>query len=211
MKKVKVEKTAKTVDEAVELALADLNVTREKVEIEVLDEPAKGFLGVFGVKLARVLVTVKEANPNQAVEKILVDIFRTMDLDVTIGFETRKEHTIVNLTGEDLGILIGRRGETLDALQYLVNLSVNRKQENRVRFILDVEGYRKRREETLQNLALRLADKVRKKRRDVILEPMNPQERRIIHTTLQNEADISTFSEGEDPYRKIVISLKKVR
>ncbi len=207
----KVEKAAKTVEEAVELALKDLNVTREKVEIEVLDEATKGFFGVFGVKPARVLVTVIEVKPNQFVEKILADIFKTMDLEVKIDFEIRKEHTIVNLTGEDLGILIGRRGETLDSLQYLVNLSVNRKQENRVRFILDVEGYRKRREETLQNLAHRLADKVRKKRRDVILEPMNPQERRIIHTTLQNENDISTFSEGEEPYRKIVISLKNTR
>ncbi len=116
---------------------------------------------------------------------------------------------LVDLEGNDLGILIGRRGETLDALQYLVNLSVNKNQEIRKKIIIDIEGYRNRREKTLQKLALKLADKARLRGRNVVLEPMSSQERRIIHTTLQGRDDIYTFSEGEEPYRKIIISPKK--
>lgn len=203
-----VEKTAKTVDEAVELALQELDAVRDDVEVEVLEEPSKGILGIIKVKQARVKVVLKEG-PSQKACNLLKQIFRSMDLEVEINATENEKALFVNLEGDDLGILIGRRGETLDALQYLVNLSVNRKQEMRKKIFIDIEGYRNRREKTLQRLALKLADKARQKGRNVVLEPMSSQERRIIHTALQGRDDIYTFSEGEEPYRKIIISPKK--
>jgi spoIIIJ-associated protein len=203
-----VETTAKTVDEAVELALKELGAAREGVEVEVLEEPSKGILGFIKVKQARVKVILKEG-PSQKVCNLLKKIFRSMDLEVEIKTTENEKALLVDLEGNDLGILIGRRGETLDALQYLVNLSVNKNQEIRKKIIIDIEGYRNRREKTLQKLALKLADKARQRGRNVVLEPMSSQERRIIHTTLQGRDDIYTFSEGEEPYRKIIISPKK--
>jgi spoIIIJ-associated protein len=155
-----------------------------------------------------VRLTVKEASPNRAVS-LLKEIFRTMDLDVKINAVENEKTIMIDLEGPDLGLLIGRRGETLDALQYLVNLSVNKNQEIRKKIIIDIEGYRDRREKTLQKLAEKLAEKARQRGRNVVLEPMSAQERRIIHTALQGRDDIYTFSEGEDPYRKIIISPKK--
>lgn len=203
-----VETTAKTVDEAVELALKELGAAREGVEVEVLEEPSKGILGFIKVKQARVKVILKEG-PSQKACNLLKKIFRSMDLEVEIRTTENEKALLVDLEGNDLGILIGRRGETLDALQYLVNLSVNKNQEIRKKIIIDIEGYRNRREKTLQKLALKLADKARQRGRNVVLEPMSSQERRIIHTTLQGRDDIYTFSEGEEPYRKIIISPKK--
>ena len=203
-----VEKTGKTIEEAVDKALSELGVSREEVEVDILEQPSKGLFGFFGSKPGRVKVKVKE-NPSRKARELLEQILAVMDLKVDMDI-TENEHGIfVSMQGPDLGILIGRRGETLDALQYLVNLSANKNQENKQRIILDVEGYRKRREETLKNLALKLAEKAKQKGRNVVLEPMNSQERRIIHTTLQSRNDIYTFSEGEDPYRKIVISPRK--
>jgi spoIIIJ-associated protein len=203
-----VEKTAKTVDEAVYLALQELGVSREDVEIDVLEEPSKGILGLIGVKPARVKVFFKEKHSRKA-EKLINDITRVMQLEVEIITRESEKGIFIELKGPELGVLIGRRGETLEALQYLVNLSVNKGQEVRKKITIDIEGYRKRREETLQRLARKLADKAKLKRRNIVLEPMSPQERRIIHTTLQGRNDIYTFSEGEEPYRKIVISPKK--
>ncbi len=203
-----VEKTAKTVDEAVELALKELGAARESVEVEVLEEPSRGILGFIKVKQAKVKVILKEG-PSQKACKMLKQIFRSMDLEVEIKTAENEKALFVDLEGKDLGILIGRRGETLDALQYLVNLSVNKNQEIRKKIIIDIEGYRNRRENTLQKLALKLADKARQRGRNVVLEPMSSQERRIIHTALQGRDDIYTFSEGEEPYRKIIISPKK--
>lgn len=203
-----VEKTGKTVEEAVESALQELGVTRNEVDIEVLEEPSKGIFGLIGVKPARVKVILKDG-PTQRAGSLLKDIFKTMQLDVQMDIQEKEHGVFINIEGPDLGILIGRRGETLDALQYLVNLSVNKNQDTRRKIIIDIEGYRSRREETLQRLALKLADKARQRGRNVVLEPMSSQERRIIHTALQGRDDIYTFSEGEEPYRKIVISPKK--
>jgi len=203
-----VEKAGKTVDEAVDLALKELDVSIDDVSVEILEEPSKGILGLIMVKQARVRITVKEESPNRAVS-LLKEIFRTMDLDVKINAEENEKTIMIDLEGPDLGLLIGRRGETLDALQYLVNLSVNKNQEIRKKIIIDIEGYRDRREKTLQKLAEKLAEKARQRGRNVVLEPMSAQERRIIHTALQGRDDIYTFSEGEDPYRKIIISPKK--
>jgi spoIIIJ-associated protein len=140
--------------------------------------------------------------------EFLTNVFRNMGLSVNMNCKTDNGYINISIKGTRLGILIGRRGETLDALQYLTNLAVNRKTEKRVNIILDVEGYRKRREETLNRLARRLAEKVKRTGNKVMLEPMNPHERRIIHTALQNNMDVTTYSEGEEPYRKVIIALK---
>jgi spoIIIJ-associated protein len=203
-----VEKTGKTIDEAVDKALSELGVSREEVEVDILEQPSKGLFGFLGSKPGRVKVKVKE-NPSRKARELLEQILDVMELKVDMDIEENKHGIFISMQGTDLGILIGRRGETLDALQYLVNLSANKNQEQKQRIILDVEGYRRRREETLKNLALKLAEKAKQKGRNVVLEPMNSQERRIIHTTLQSRNDIYTFSEGEDPYRKIVISPRK--
>lgn len=207
MEKV-VEKKGKTVNEAVGLALNELGVARESVEIEVLEEPSKGIFGLIGVRPARVKVIYKEGNTQKAIG-LLKNIFECMNLGVNIQTREKEQELCLDLEGKDLGILIGRRGETLDALQYLVNLSVNKNRDQKKKIIIDIEGYRNRREETLQKLALKLADKAQQRGRNVVLEPMNSQERRIIHTALQGREDIYTFSEGEEPYRKIIISPRK--
>lgn len=203
-----VEKTAKTVDDAVDQAIAELGISRDEIDIEVIDQPTRGFLGLLGAKPARVKVMVKDT-PARKVRTIMSDILNTMDLNAKMNIAEKDNTVIINLEGENLGILIGRRGETLDALQYLINLSVNKNLECRRKFILDIEGYRQRREDTLKKLAQKLADKATQRGRNVVLEPMNSLERRIIHTALQGRDDISTFSEGEEPYRKIIIAPKK--
>lgn len=203
-----VEKTGKTVEEAVDSALAELGVAKDEVEIDVLEKPSKGLFGFLGAKPGRVRVRVIE-KPARKARDLLERVLKAMELEVDMDVVENEQEVYISMKGPDLGILIGRRGETLDSLQYLINLSANKNQEDRRRIILDVEGYRKRREETLRNLALKLADKAKQKGRNVVLEPMNSQERRIIHTTLQARSDIYTYSEGEDPYRKIVISPRK--
>ena len=203
-----IEKTGKTVEEAINAALVELGVSRDRVEIEVLENPSKILFGIFGSKPARVKVMMQVLPSENAVD-LLKNIVKAMDLKVDFSIIDKENLSLINLQGKDLGILIGRRGETLDALQYLINLSVNKSIEQRKKIVLDVEGYRTRREETLQRLAFKLANKARQRGRNIVLEPMNSQERRIIHTALQGFDDIYTFSEGEEPYRKIVISLKK--
>ena len=203
-----IETTGKTVDEAVEQALQDLGVPMDQVDVEVLEEPVKGILGFIGSKPARVKVSVVVRVEQKAVN-LLNSIADTMGLAITINVSEKKDFLNINLEGKDLGILIGRRGETLDALQFLVNLSANKNQPSRKKIIIDIEGYRNRRTETLYKLAAKLANKAKQRGRSVVLEPMSSQERRIIHTALHGRDDIYTFSEGDDPYRKIVISPKK--
>lgn len=203
-----VEKTGKTIEEAIDNALIELGVTKDDVEIDILERPSKGLFGFLGAKPGKVRVRLIE-KPALKARDLLKQVLKVMDLEVEMNVVENEQGVYISMKGPDLGILIGRRGETLDSLQYLINLSANKNQENRQRIILDVEGYRKKREETLRNLALKLAEKAKQKGRNVILEPMNSQERRIIHTTLQSRDDIYTYSEGEDPYRKIVISPRK--
>ncbi|MEW6063709.1 MAG: RNA-binding cell elongation regulator Jag/EloR [Bacillota bacterium] len=203
-----VEKVGKTIDEAIELGLQEFGVLRDEVIIEVLEEPSKGLFGLIGSRPAKVKLTLKD-NPARRTDHLLKNIFKAMDIPVDVAIKEHDQMLQVSLEGPDLGVLIGRRGETLDALQYLINLAINKNQEQRRKVILDVEGYRNRREETLQKLAMRLADKAKMRGRSVVLEPMNSQERRIIHTALQGRDDIYTFSEGEEPFRKIIISPKK--
>lgn len=203
------EKTGKTVEEAITAGVLDLGVDRRRVKIEVLEEPVrKGLFGLFGTRLARVLVSYED-DPGLLATDFIHEICKVMGVNANTKVNKDGENWHIDITGPELGILIGRRGDTLDALQYLTNLAVARKLDERVRIIVDVEGYRLRREETLMRLAKRLSEKVKRTGIRIVLEPMNSQERRIIHTSLQDEASISTFSEGDDPIRRVVISLKR--
>lgn len=204
---ISVETTGKSIDEAVDKALSELNVKNDEVEIEVIEEGSKGFLGIIGGKEAKVRVTIK-LDPIELAKEFLNFITNKIKIDVSYETEVRGDYKYINIKGKNVGILIGRRGETLDAIQYLVNLAVQKKIKDRIRIILDVEGYRTRREQTLIKLANRLADKVLKNNKSIMLEPMNPHERRIIHTALQNKEGIKTYSEGEEPYRKVIITTK---
>lgn len=261
-----VEKSGKSVEEAVAEALRELNITAEEAVIEVLEEGKKGFFG-FGRKDAKVRVTAKEVeitvseaeevtvvevNEKETVSEVLPEeeaaavlpveeteqpqaavkearkfvvsdeavnkakeflqkIFAAMKVEVVMEkFINKNDGTVTfKLHGADMGILIGKHGQTLDSLQYLTNLVANKNNTERVRVIIDVENYRDRRVETLSRLASRLADKVKRTGERVALEPMNPHERKIIHMALQNDRKVTTLSEGEEPYRHVVIELKK--
>lgn len=199
--------SAKSVDEALDKALKAFNLTKDDVTYEVLEEASKGFFG-FGSRNARILVS-EIFNPQKVGKAFLAKIFAEMGLKTEIVVKEENNYLVFDVQGEDLGILIGRRGDTLDALQFLLNLIINRKGEEKIKAIVDIENYRAKREETLVNLSKKLADKARRTGQKVILEPMNPQERRIIHMALQGEEGINTYSEGEEPYRKVLIVPKK--
>ncbi|MCG0277066.1 MAG: protein jag [Thermanaeromonas sp.] len=203
-----VEMTGRTVEEAIEAALRALGARRDEVEIEVLEEGSKGFLGLLGSRQARVRVSLLE-NPERAIKGFLEKVLSAMALEAGVEVRRREDYFLVSFYGRDLGLLIGRRGETLNALQYLTNLAVSRMIGERVRIVLDAEGYRKRREQALVRLARRLSERVKRTGNKVVLEPMTPQERRIIHTALQNDSQVVTYSEGEEPNRKVVICLRK--
>lgn len=201
-----IQKSAKTVDKAVEEALLELNAAREDVEIEVISEGSRGFLG-FGSKDAVVKVTEK-FNPEKIAKNFLREMFIAMGIIVNIETQLKDKQLLINLTGDDMGILIGKRGQTLDSIQYLVNLVVNKGNAPYLSITIDTENYRQRRKETLESLAYNLAKKVRQTGKKVVLEPMNPYERRIIHSSLQNNRYVTTYSEGEEPFRNVVITLK---
>lgn len=205
-----IEKTGKTVEEAINNSLSELNLTRDKVDVEVLDEGNKGLFGLLGSRLAKVKVTVKYDYALEA-KSFLRQMLNSMDIKAEIKVEDTENGLKINMTGPDMGILIGYRGETLDALQYLISLVINKNKTSTEykRVILDTENYRQKREETLIKLANRIAIKARNQKRNVALEPMNPYERRIIHSALQDNPYVTTRSEGEEPYRKVVVELKR--
>lgn len=200
---------AKTVDEALTSAMLELETTAENLEYEVIEKETSGFLGMFG-KPAKIRVRIKLTLENKA-KKFLSDIFAAMGIvaEVEVLHDEENESLDINLNGEDMGVLIGKRGQTLDSLQYLVSLIINKNSEKYIKVKLDTENYRARRKETLENLAKNIAFKVKKTRKAVSLEPMNPYERRIIHSALQNDKFVETYSEGDEPYRKVVINIKK--
>ncbi len=198
-----VEKSGKSVEEALRLALIELDATREQVEIEVLDEGSKGFLGI-GAKETKIRVSKKNSVTDVA-HTFLSSLLKEMNIAAEIEIVLAQDALNINIIGEDMAILIGKRGQTLDSLQYLVSLVVNKERDDYLRVVLDTENYRAKRKETLEGLAEKLASKVKKSRKNVILEPMNPYERRIIHSALQNNPNVSTKSEGDEPYRKVVI------
>ncbi len=198
-----VEKSGKSVEEALRLALIELDASREQVEIEVLEEGSKGFLGL-GAKETKIRVSKKNSVTDVAYN-FLSSLLKEMHIPAEIEIALVQEALNINIIGEDMAILIGKRGQTLDSLQYLVSLVVNKERDDYLRVVLDTENYRAKRKETLEGLAEKLASKVKKSRKNVILEPMNPYERRIIHSALQNNPNVSTKSEGDEPYRKVVI------
>ena len=199
--------TGVTIQDAIDNGLKELNAHRDNVEINVVEVPSKGIFGI-GSKLAKVEITLKD-NTEEVARNFLNDILNAMNVIAIINTNLEDNVLKIELEGKDMGVLIGRRGETLDAIQYLISLVINKGKEKYIRVLLDTEDYRARREKTLQRLAERLAKKVVKTRRKVLLEPMNPYERRIIHFHLQEHPRVHTYSEGEEPYRKVVISLKK--
>ncbi|WP_346849163.1 MULTISPECIES: RNA-binding cell elongation regulator Jag/EloR [unclassified Clostridium] len=204
-----IEIIGRTAEEAIQNALRELNVTEEKVTIEVLEEGSKGFLNIIGVKPAKVKVTLKRDYIGDA-KNFLREILNAMNVKAEIHIKEENNEININLVGPNMGVLIGYRGETLDSLQYLLSLVVNKNHdETYKRVILDTVNYRQNRQETLKKLALKMGDKVRINGKTLKLEPMNPYERRVIHSTLQNNAYVTTHSEGEEPYRRVVIELKK--
>ena len=201
--------SAKTVDEAVTKALIELETTSDKLEYEVVERGSAGFLGI-GAKPAVIRAKRKERVEDRAIH-FLNQVFDSMNMEVSITavYNAEEKEMNINMEGTDMGILIGKRGQTLDSLQYLVSLVVNKKKDDYIRVKLDTENYRERRKETLETLAKNIAYKVKRTNRAVSLEPMNPYERRIIHAALQNDKYVVTRSDGEEPFRHVIISLKK--
>ena len=203
--------TAKTVEDAITQASLQLGVSSDRIQYEVVEKGSAGVLGgLFGSKPAVIRAKKIETVDDKAVD-FLNSVFDAMGLavDVEVKMNEEEKEMDVNLTGEEMGLLIGKRGQTLDSLQYLTSLVVNKGKANYIRVKLDTEDYRRRRKETLENLARGIAYKVKKTRKPVVLEPMNPYERRIIHSALQGNKYVETVSEGEEPYRKVVVTLKK--
>ena len=201
----------KTVEEAIQNALTELGTTADKVTTKVIDIPGTGLIGgMFGTRFAKVEVTMDD-DENAICSRFLTDVFAAMNMEVSIDvkMDEIENEMSIDLKGDEMGVLIGKRGQTLDSLQYLTSLVVNKGNANYIRVKVDTENYRKRRKETLENLAKNLAYKVKRTKRPVTLEPMNPYERRVIHSALQNDKYVSTHSEGEEPFRKVVITLNK--
>lgn len=204
-----IEISGKSVEEALDKALKELNLTKDKVTFEVIEEGSKGFLSFIGAKPARILVEVKKTSLEYGVE-FLKGVLKKMGISTEIVTEESEDVVKINLTGKDVKYVIGYRGETLDSLQYLTSLVVNRDANaSYKKVILNAENYREKREKTLENLALKTAYKVKKYGRDYKLDPMQPYERKIIHSILQNDSQITTASEGDEPFRRVLISLKK--
>ncbi|HHV38369.1 MAG TPA: protein jag [Tepidimicrobium sp.] len=203
-------KVSKTVDEAVKVALEELDATERDIHVEVLEEPSRGLFGLIGGKDATVKVTVVN-DPVEKAQKFIDDLLSYMNINGSCSIEKKGlclNIDIIDVNSSDMGIIIGKRGNTLDAIQFLTSLTVNRDRDEYIKVLIDVKGYRKRREETLIRLANRMGKKAKYSDRPIKLEPMNPYERRIIHSALQYKDGINTYSEGEEPYRRVVIQAK---
>ena len=204
-----IEVTGKTVDDAITNALIQLETTSDKIEYEVIEKGSNGFLGLIG-KQDAVIKVRKKSNLLDDTYEFLNKLFAAMNMEVKSEIDYNEENRTMNIdfSGDEMGILIGKRGQTLDSLQYLISLVVNKESDAYIKVKVDTEDYRERRKQTLENLAKNLSYKVKRTRRPVTLEPMNPYERRIIHSALQNDRYVDTHSEGDEPYRKVVITLK---
>lgn len=205
-----IEVSAKTVSDAITEACQKLGVTSDKLDYEVVEEGSSGFLGI-GAKPAVIKAAVKKSSVEEIGRAFLNDVFQAMNMEVAIDIKYNEEEKSmdIELSGNEMGVLIGKRGQTLDSLQYLVSLVVNKESEEYIHVKVDTENYRQRRKETLENLAKNIAYKVKRTKRSVSLEPMNPYERRIIHSALQNDKYVTTHSEGEEPFRRVVVTLKR--
>ena len=203
--------TGKTVDDALTNATVSLGITSSEIKYEVVEEGSTGFLGIGSRDAIIKVVISSNEDPKEVAKEFLDGVFEAMQLEVNISMKLDESDNtlLIDLAGPEMGVLIGKRGQTLDSLQYLTNLAVNRSSENYTRVKIDTEDYRRRRKETLENLAKNMASKVKRTKKAVTLEAMNPYERRIIHSALQNDNNVTTHSEGEEPYRYVVITLKK--
>ncbi len=201
--------SAKTLDDAITDAKVKLEATTENFEYEVIDKGSSGFLGI-GSRPAKIRAR-KILNAREKAEEFLERVFDAMQISVNVNIVENMNEKVMNidLSGDDMGVLIGKRGQTLDSLQYLVSLVVNKDGEEYVRVKVDTENYRQRRKDTLENLAKNISFKVKRTGRTVTLEPMNPYERRVIHSALQNDKFVETHSEGEEPFRRVVVALKE--
>lgn len=202
-------KNAKNIDDAKALALAELGVSEEDVDFEILEEGSKGFLGL-GSKDAKVKATMKDI-PSFAAKQFLNDVFGAMKLDVDVNMSKTDDGLDIDLKGDNMGIVIGKRGDTLDAIQYLTSLIVNHESDDYIKVSIDTENYREKRTESLIALSQRIAEKVIRNGKKFTLEPMNPYERRVIHANLQDNASVTTYSVGDEPYRKVVIAPKNAK
>ncbi|MCR5690767.1 MAG: protein jag [Eubacterium sp.] len=202
--------SAKTIDEALTNALIQLESTSDQIEYEVVEEEKNGVFGLFS-KPAVIRVRKKVKSSDDVVDSFLRKTFAAMNIEVEISYDMDEIENVLNieLKGNDMGMLIGKRGQTLDSLQYLTSLVANKDSEEYLKIKIDTENYRQRRKETIENLAKNMANKVKKTGRPAFLEPMNPYERRIIHAALQPDKYVDTHSEGEEPHRKVVITLNK--
>ena len=205
-----IEVSAKTVSDAITEACQKLGVTSDKLDYQVVEEGSSGFLGI-GAKPAVIKAAVKKSSVEEVARAFLNDVFQAMNMEVVIDNKYNVDVLCldIELSGNEMGVLIGKRGQTLDSLQYLVSLVVNKESEEYIHVKVDTENYRQRRKETLENLAKNIAYKVKRTKRSVSLEPMNPYERRIIHSALQNDKYVTTHSEGEEPFRRVVVTLKR--
>ena len=203
-----VEATGKTIEEAVDNGLKEMGCQRSDVEVKILEAPYKGFLGIIGSKDARVQLVKTDRTVDETTE-FLTSLFQAMNLEVDVRVTYEKDRLHIELSGPNMGMLIGKRGQTLDAVQYLTSLVANKQRDKYVKVFINTENYREKREQTLIRLANKMAKNVKITRKTMVLEPMNPYERRIIHAALQADPRVHTYSEGEEPYRKVAITLKK--
>ncbi len=201
-----VEIIEKTVEEAIERGLEQLGVKKENVDVQIVNEPGSNLWGLLGKKQAKVHLSIKRGY-KEYMKNFVENLLEKMGIDGSVEVNESNGDLCIDVKGNKLGVLIGRRGQTLNSLQYLMNVVMRRQFENFTgRVILDVENYRQEKETTLKQLALNVAEKVEAQKQEISLEPMIPQERRIIHLTLKDNPHIITYSSGEEPYRKVVIA-----
>lgn len=198
-----VEISAKTIDDALKEGLQQLGLTKDDIDYEIIEYPTKGILGI-GAKPAKLLIKERFSLVRE-IKIFLNGVLKSFNVNYELDVEETEEYTKVKIIGDDLAILIGKHGKTIDAIQYLLTLSVNKKSEEYRKVLLDVNGYREKREQTLENLAIRQAQRSKALKKRIYLEPMNAMERRIIHSVLNQDPQIETYSEGEEPFRRIVI------
>ncbi len=205
-----VEKEARTVEEAIQLALDELQIELEDADVEILSEGSKAVLGLFGGKEAKVRVTANISD-TKVIANFLNGLLETMQITPRMEINDQGDSITVEIYGEDVGSLIGKHGDTLQAITYLANLILNKEKTEYKRVVIDVENYRKQREEALNRMAAKAAERVTRYKRPVTMDPMPSYERRIIHTALQNHRYVETISQGEEPYRCVVVRLKDTR
>ena len=202
----------KTISDAITAASIELGITSDKLKYEVIEQGSSGFLGIFGAKDAVIRINMEKSIVEKA-KDFCDDMFSAMKVETSVDIKFNEEDKVmdIELSGPNMGVLIGKRGQTLDAIQYLISLFVNKENDEYIRVKVDTENYRERRKVTLEKLARKMAASVKRSRRPFAFEPMNPYERRVIHSALQNDKYVITKSEGEEPYRKVVVMLKKDR